>query len=196
MPFLFFFVPFFIVPGIIVYLIYEDFFTPHMAKNVINIWQESVIAIGLFLVIPAAVFLGCKLISPTIDYRVYHDQRYEFFKGYLQVDKETLAQREKEWEQIDFFIEFQNKERKVNFVKLLVAGPLSVVLFYLGSVFVLPIIGASLLATGLSLVWFLSWGYYNHFLSYGIRFILIEMIIYFLSLLIVLWYAYQRSEKI
>lgn len=196
MPFLFFFVPFFIVPGIIVYLIYEDFFTPHMTKNVINIWQESVIAIGLFLLIPTAVFLGCKLISPTIDYSAYHDQRRSFVFEYIGKSIEEQNQREKEWEQTGFFIEFQNKECTVNSVKLLVAGPLSVVLFYLGSVFVLPIIGASLLATGLSLVWFLSWGYYNHFLSYGIRFVLIEMIIYFLSLLIVLWSAYQRSEKI
>ncbi len=163
--------------------------------------QEILIAIGLFLVIPTSVYLGCKLISPAIDYKSYWNEREAFFQGYSYKEEGEYAQRENEWKQTDTFIEYQKKQCDIRIVKLLVAGPLSVILFYVGSVFVLPIIGAGLLATGLSLIsiipfWIMWWSDNDTFcLLYGIQHNWIELAFSFLSLLIVLWYAYQRSER-
>lgn len=158
--------------------------------------QEILIAIGLFLVIPTSVYLGCKLISPATNYKSYRNEREAFFQGYSHKEKDEYAQRENEWMQTGTFIEYQKKQCDIRIIKLLVAGPLSVILFYVGSVFVLPIIGAGLLATGLSLISIISWSNNDNLcLLYGIQHNWIELAFSFLSLLIVLWYAYQRSER-
>lgn len=157
--------------------------------------QEWLIAVGLFIVIPSTVYLGCRLVSPKIDYKVYQQEKDDFFEGYSIKHEEQWEHRKSEWKKTDTYRDHEKKLCDRSVIKLIVAGLCSLVMYYLGSIFVFPIIGMSLVLTGLILTMMYSYSYYACAVYHNVGVIWLELLFIAMSLLIVLWYAYQCSEK-
>ena len=169
-------------------------------KQVSGSVQEWLIAIALFIVIPTAVYLGVKLISPSIDRRDYHMQKHEYFKEFQGEKKHD--QINAEWEKSEIYLDHKEKECATTFNQLIIAGPLSCALFFAGSVFVMPIVSASLLLTASVLMgaaavsnMSLWWPSERCAPFHGIEWLWIELFLLIISFLIVAYFAYQSSEK-
>ena len=161
-----------------------------MLKNV----QELLIAIALIISIPSTVYLGCKLVSPKIDYPSYWKEHHQFMKGYPAKHEESYKLREAEWKESDLYKEKQSKECTISFIKLGVAGVISIALLYYGSIFIMPIIGASLIVSGLIVIMYYVDAYYNCS-QFNTLLSLIELGLILISLLIMLHASYRLSEN-
>lgn len=162
-----------------------------MVKNL----QEWLIAVALMIVIPTTVYLGCRLISPKPHGAEYTKSYQEFMKGYSYKDHEKYKERMKEWEHSEIYRNNAQKkcDRKFNF--LMIAGPLSVVSFYIGSTFVMPVVGAGLVITGLSLLTMYSYSYSSCKMFPGMMTLWLELLFLFASLVIVIVASYKASEE-
>lgn len=156
--------------------------------------QEWLIAFAFMIVIPGTVYFGCNLISPKINYDAYRKQYRAFVKN-VDIDRENPGKRDTAWKETSMYKEHQEKLCKGYGNRLLIAGSISVALFFVGSICALPIISSGLLGAANILVMmysFLPFGC-NHAYSIDTRWI--QLLFITISLLIGLWYAYRYSKS-
>lgn len=164
-------------------------------KETSSQFQEWLIAIALAIVIPTTVYLGVVVVAPKVNFNQYYKVHNEFFKDYSRKDVEKYKQREKEWSQTQVFVDHEANKCEKKGLMLIVSGIVSIALFFLGSVFTLPVISFGLLLAGID-VFALNFFMYAPCNSYyGISLLFLEMLFSLIGLLIVLWFAYQSSEK-
>ena len=175
-----------------------------MNKNLNSVWQEWLISVALVLVLPATILLGVKLLSPEVEYKNYSASHQDFFKDFRGHHKDgrwssdTIAEREKlnqEWEQTEIFKTHGYQVCQGQFIKLMICGVLSVVLFYIGSVFVMPVVAASLMMSALILHLIYAWGGMMCPIFHGLNVRLIAILFALISLTIVVWAAYKDSKE-
>lgn len=157
--------------------------------------QEWLIAFALMIVIPTTVYLGVGLVAPKVDFNQYYQKRNDFFKDYNRSDLKKYQERETQWQKTKTATSHESNKCGKKGLMLFVSGPISVGLLFLGSIFTLPVISMSLLITGVN-VFLINFFMYAACDSYmGFNIVFIEMLFALAGLLVVLWFAYQSSER-
>lgn len=165
-------------------------------KEKSSYFQEWLISIALMITIPTTFYLGVTLVAPKVDFDRYHKEYMAFFKGYSYQNAENHKQREREWAQSKVAIDYEVNKCKKTGLMLIASGIVLIPLLFLGSIFVLPVIGFGLLLAGLEVfaINFFTYAPCNK-LFYGLDLLFIEMLFSLIGLLIVLLFAYKSSEK-
>lgn len=157
--------------------------------------KEWLIGISLFIVIPATLYLGCNLLSPKIDFKMYHTARTKFFEGYKYKEREKYQKREQEWKQTAEFKDYEYKTCKSNFVYLTIIGPVSCLLMYIGTVFIMPVVSSAIIMTSVVSLMFYSYAYKSCAEFYGMGLFWFELLFVFINLMLVLVASYRLSEE-
>lgn len=172
-----------------------------MKRNINSSWQEWVIAIALVVILPATVWLGLQVVAPKVEYQNYSKICSSFFEKYREkkyrgnASDEEYKKLDAKWKKTETFKVHEYQLCTNNFVKLCVGGTLSVVLLYIGSVFVMPIIASSCMMSALILhTMCASWGSFCP-IVFGINMHLLSILFALVGLLIILRAAYRDSQN-
>ncbi len=173
-----------------------------MKRNIQSSWQEWLVAIALVVVLPATVWLGLQVISPQVEYKNYSASYQDFFKKYRErkqrgkTSEEEYKALDARWTQTDAFKIHERQLCSNRFVKLIVGGTLSIILLYVGSVFVMPVIASSCMMSALILhAMCASWGSTVCPIVFGMSMHLLSILFALVGLLIILRAAYRDSTN-
>jgi len=173
-----------------------------MKRNIQSSWQEWLVAIALVVVLPVTVWLCLQVISPKVEYKNYSASYQGFFKKYRERKYKGKASDEEykaldaRWKQTEVFKNHEQQLCSNQFTKLMIGGTLSVVLLYVGTVFVMPVIAASCMMSALILhEMCASWGSTICPIVYGMSMHLLSLLFALMGLIIVLRAAYRESTN-
>jgi hypothetical protein len=172
-----------------------------MKRNINSSWQEWMIAIALIVVLPATTWLGLQLVCPRVELENYSRSYMDFFKEYRENAKHDYSSKEYKdldarWKKTEAFKTHERQKCINNFIKLLVGGSLSIILLYIGTVFVMPIIASACIMCALILHAMCAfWGSTSCPTVYGLSMNLLSIFLALVGLLIILRAAYRENQN-
>lgn len=160
-----------------------------------NSWKVWLIGIVLIIIIPVTVWLGVQVLAPKPNYEAMGKARAEFFEGYSYENRKAYDERGKEWKHEQAFHTFQNEQTKYSMFKMMICGPVALVMFMTSGLLNIPVISASLFVSGLVLTYMKTPACQSCPTMFGISFLLLALLFDFFGLLIVLRFAYRDSKE-
>lgn len=160
-----------------------------------NSWKIWLIGIVLMIIIPVTVWLGVQVLATKPNYEAMGKARAEFFEGYSYEDRKSYDMRSKEWKQEEAFHTFQNEQTAYSIFKMMICGPAALVMFATSGLLHIPVISASLVISGLVLMYMKIPACQSCPTAFGISFLLLSLLFELIGLLIVLRFSYRDSKE-
>ncbi len=169
---------------------------------------EWILAVALFFVVPCFIQVTIDSISPVIDHKEYAQKHDLFFGQKVDCDYEDYTKehcckyvewkknREMEWKASETFLDYKKQIQHNSALFLLYVGPISFCLLSVGTIFIVPIIGASFIAAGIVLAGMIFFPTYDYSVScFGINLWLFEFLFLIFGIFVLLQHVYAASQK-
>ena len=183
-----------------------------------NNLKKWLLGISLIILIPTTIHLGIRMISFKINHRQYFKEQQKFYDEFYKkmntnrhsITRELRKQLQEEWAKTSTSLQYNKEYDRYHANSFIINGIFSLLLFFIGSTFSMPIISASILISANIVCW-LNYFQYNFYIKsaqsnhwFGITdtfepiynlLDFLELFIILFNLIIVLYYAYIYSEK-